>query len=174
MAAKESKKGADQTSGELQIIQAICQCITDSGKDVSKVTYDNDVRAYSVVSIYGLKYIRVKWGKKIKFITIPDHMNYVLKLFQLPETATISDGWIRIPISGEIDIIALSKLLCEIYDYCYTKAAGESFGCCSRYLECSDNKACIQESEQWSKGCAYRQNLINGKIFYGANSTIRH
>lgn len=47
-----------------------------------------------------------------------------------------------------------------------------SFGCCHKYLECSDAKKCIHEDLEYSKGCIYRQNLEAGAIFYGKNRNI--
>jgi len=47
-----------------------------------------------------------------------------------------------------------------------------SFGCCSRFEECSDAKRCIHENKLYAKGCSYRRNLDSGKIFYGVNRNI--
>lgn len=41
-----------------------------------------------------------------------------------------------------------------------------SFGCCSRYKECSDAKKCIHPDLYYARGCHYRKNLKAGKIFY--------
>lgn len=47
-----------------------------------------------------------------------------------------------------------------------------SFGCCSKYIQCSDLLKCVHENKLYSKGCGYRINLENGKIFYGKNINI--
>lgn len=47
-----------------------------------------------------------------------------------------------------------------------------SFGCCSKYLECSDAKKCIHDDKLYSTSCMYRKNLESGKIFYGKNQNI--
>jgi len=44
------------------------------------------------------------------------------------------------------------------------------FGCCSRFLECSDAKRCIVTDESFSVLCTYRENLENNRIFYGKNA----
>lgn len=44
------------------------------------------------------------------------------------------------------------------------------FGCCSHYRECSDAKKCLIADRDYSKSCIYRDNLENGKIFYGKNA----
>lgn len=41
-----------------------------------------------------------------------------------------------------------------------------SFGCCSRYKECSGAKKCIHPDLYYARGCHYRKNLKAGKIFY--------
>ena len=48
----------------------------------------------------------------------------------------------------------------------------EMFGCCSRYLECSDNKKCTHPDKLYVKGCQYKLNLDAGRIFYGKNRNI--
>lgn len=171
MPNKEIMKNTAQTKNELDIIDIISQVIKNSGRDETKIKYTN-IQAYCTMTFYNLAYIRVKWGSKSKYIAIPGHLNYMLKLVNLQELTAGSDTWIRIPIETETEIVSLSTLLLEIFDYCHSKIEGETFGCCSKYLECSDTKSCVQEHEQWSKGCSYRNKLISGKIFYGKNSTI--
>lgn len=40
------------------------------------------------------------------------------------------------------------------------------FGCCSQYQKCSQAGKCLHEHPYYSKGCYYRENLENGKVFY--------
>lgn len=47
-----------------------------------------------------------------------------------------------------------------------------TYGCCGLYMECSNAKKCVQKDIEWSKGCQYKQNLENGRIFYGENRNI--
>ena len=68
----------------------------------------------------------------------------------------------------------------SLYDYIRSNViycvdnyeASNSFGCCSRFMECSDVKRCLHENKLYSKGCSYRRNLDDGKIFYGVNRNI--
>ena len=50
--------------------------------------------------------------------------------------------------------------------------AAPSFGCCSRFEECSDAKKCIHPNRMYSTACAYRSNLEAGRIFYGKNRNV--
>ncbi len=47
-----------------------------------------------------------------------------------------------------------------------------SFGCCSRFEECSDAKKCVHPNKLFSMACQYRHNLDSGRIFYGKNKNI--
>ncbi len=44
------------------------------------------------------------------------------------------------------------------------------FACCSKYVECSNAKKCLHNDLLYAKGCWYRSNLENDRIFYGKNS----
>jgi len=154
----------------MDLAELICEIIKESGRDISKVKISH-TKAYTNITFFNFPYIRVKMGPKSKYIAIPNHLNYMLSFYGI--NATESGGWYRINLNNADDVYKLSKLLFEIFDYCCIKSVGETFGCCSRYTECSDAKACLQEHEQWSKGCSYRKNLINGKIFYGKNAILQ-
>ena len=49
-----------------------------------------------------------------------------------------------------------------------------TYGCCGLYERCSDEKRCLQADidREYAKGCSYRNNLENGRIFYGKNKNI--
>ena len=48
----------------------------------------------------------------------------------------------------------------------------DRFGCCSLFKKCSDARKCLHENKLYSKACIYRNNLEQGKIFYGNNPTV--
>lgn len=47
----------------------------------------------------------------------------------------------------------------------------DSFGCCSRYRECSDSGQCLIVDREYSAYCSYRKQLEGGRVFYGKNAT---
>lgn len=47
-----------------------------------------------------------------------------------------------------------------------------SFGCCSKYIDCSDVKKCLHDDQLYSTACQYRKNLELGNIFYGKSKNI--
>ena len=48
----------------------------------------------------------------------------------------------------------------------------ESFGCCDKYVACSDAKKCLHDDLAYATACMYRKNLEAGRIFYGVNKNI--
>lgn len=50
--------------------------------------------------------------------------------------------------------------------------SNSSFGCCSQFKKCSDEKKCVHLNKLYSKGCKYRSNLDAGRIFYGKNRNV--
>lgn len=59
-------------------------------------------------------------------------------------------------------------------EYCIKKYTSKAsrFGCCSMFNECSDSKKCVHQNKLYSKACMYRDNLEQGRIFYGENKSI--
>ena len=47
------------------------------------------------------------------------------------------------------------------------------FSSCSRFMECSDAGRCVHPNRLYAKGCIYRRNLADGRIFYGKNKNIQ-
>lgn len=56
--------------------------------------------------------------------------------------------------------------------FVYDNYTTYTFGCCSRFVACSDAKHCIHPDELHAKGCIYKTNLDAGRIFYGKNKNI--
>jgi len=48
----------------------------------------------------------------------------------------------------------------------------KEFSCCSRYLACSDARACVNPDKDQALRCAYRKVLHSGRIYYGANRNV--
>ena len=68
---------------------------------------------------------------------------------------------------------SILKYIKENILYCLANyESSSSFGCCSKFIECSDAKKCVHENKIYSMGCKYRANLEMGKIFYGKNRNV--
>lgn len=83
-----------------------------------------------------------------------------------------NDLYIKIYINDINDINKISIELQEIYKYLYANEPVDNYGCCSRFIECSDALKCINPDKNLAKGCQYRKNLESDKIFYGKNKNI--
>lgn len=83
-----------------------------------------------------------------------------------------NDEWSRISISGVDDVLGLKTQISSLYMRMLSEFGGESFGCCHRYVQCSDARKCIHPNLVLAFGCGYRKNLEAGRIFYGKNKNI--
>ena len=91
----------------------------------------------------------------------------------LPRTKSdLETGTVRIRFkkssSGLVEYIKQNTIYC-IKGY---ESKATRFGCCSNFEKCSDAKKCVHENKLYSKACMYRDNLEQGKIFYGKNRNI--
>lgn len=112
-------------------------------------------------------FIRIRIRKKTRYILIPEMYEDLL-----PSSASISRrkadiGMIRIEIQSCEDILKYVEVLRAVLERICRNH--REFGCCSRYLECSDAKCCIHPDPKFALTCWYRYNLLDGKIFYGKN-----
>lgn len=71
----------------------------------------------------------------------------------------------------DVDLIEFIKVN-TIYSVKNYKSKASTFGCCSRFNECSDAKKCVHVNRLYSMACSYRKNLDAGRIFYGKNRNI--
>lgn len=89
------------------------------------------------------------------------------------DTKIIKDkaNWSTVIFDNKVEEHILENIN-NIFDTCYKDSAVDIFGCCSRYLECSDAKRCVHPDKKDARGCMYKVNLDNGRIFYGNNRNI--
>jgi hypothetical protein len=98
------------------------------------------------------------------------------KEIELPQTATIKEvkydkEFVHVQFKVS-DPNAISYIKGNI-NLGYKKYVSQSsFGCCSVFNKCSDEKRCVHINKLYSKGCMYRRNLDDGKIFYGKNRNV--
>ena len=53
------------------------------------------------------------------------------------------------------------------------RSSAQPFGCCNRYVTCSNEGKCVHENLLYSTVCAYRRNLEAGRIFYGEKANVK-
>lgn len=129
---------------------------------------------YRNLDFTSLVFCRIKTTGKENYIGFNLKFRYLFEKLGIP---CKSDGkkstFFRVPI----DILyplspyrdSLSAVLNEIFVALFSFAP---FGCCSKYVQCSDEKNCLHEDVIYSSVCMYRKNLENGRIFYGKNCNI--
>lgn len=80
--------------------------------------------------------------------------------------------WSRLSVNSLDEIAAMAEPLSIVYMLVLSDLGGESFGCCGRYLQCSDERKCVNPDFLMSIACSYKRNLESGRIFYGKNKNI--
>lgn len=97
-----------------------------------------------------------------------------LKFFKIEDEIKIrkpDPPWVKIPFDATIVKKVLENAK-TIFEECYKEGAVESYGCCSRYVECSNNNKCVHPDIREARGCIYKHNLERGRIFYGDNCNV--
>ena len=115
-------------------------------------------------------YFRIRLRKKTRYLLISEEFVDLLPP-DTEVTKTKSDaGMVRLNMQTYEDILRYVQLLRAILERLCRRH--RDFGCCGRYLACSDAKTCIHPDPKFALGCMYRQNLRDGKVFYGKNRNI--
>jgi hypothetical protein len=86
------------------------------------------------------------------------------KIFDISKTD--SNGWLIIDLHTLDDFFQYSDNFVKILDSELNKNHGDRFDCCSNYLECSKDKACVKNDFMFSLQCYYRTNIRQNKVFY--------
>lgn len=94
------------------------------------------------------------------------------KAGQLTDFTPIKSGeiWSNARYSEEIADRILDNIN-DIYERCYWDVS-DTFDCCSRYVECSDNRRCTQPDKGLARQCMYKRQLGEGRIYFGTNRNI--
>lgn len=140
-------------------------CIYEPDYPSTKVDIDNPGRNSVVLNI--------QMDQSIELL-IRKHQFDSLRL---PSTATIKNIPSDTTFTHVIFEINDTNIIPYIKDnilYCLSNysSKAKTFGCCSRFTECSDAKKCVHVNKLYSTACSYRKNLESGRIFYGKNKNI--
>ena len=122
-----------------------------------------------------LKYSPRKKTEDLVSIRICDEIISDLKL-KIPNLKIDNNStYARFNISNIDDINKINEEIQFVFKKLFIDyiKSNLSFGCCSHYIECSDNLKCINPDIKLKLGCQYKTNLDNKRIFYGKNSVIK-
>lgn len=129
--------------------------------------------AYRINATADMLLATVKTTSQVKYVGLLNIYRKDLQAAKIPFTEIKSSNYLRLPLyvfsplSGYEE--SIKKIINKIFInlFCF-----ESFGCCGKYVECSDAKHCIHDDKAFSTACMYRKNLESGRIFYGKNKNI--
>lgn len=154
--------------GTLGIINRIKDKVQES-KNYSEESIEvKNNQGYDTIWLFKFAILKIKEMKRETRIEIAKKY---LELFKLDNEVRFTKSepeWGKITIDEQVAEKILDNIK-DVFEQCYLDEPVESFGCCSRYLECSDKKKCIHPDLKFAKGCNYKVNLEKGKIFYGKN-----
>lgn len=116
---------------------------------------------------------KVKEGGILEYISFFDKFTKMFDDAGISYSKTESGNAIRL---NEMEFVAASSNphFSSIIEHIILQSFNYArFGCCSRYLECSDAKKCVHKDIFYaSAACQYKSHLDKGEIFYGKNKTI--
>ena len=148
----------------------------DSNDVKKKITIKKNLNTYSFYTYDNvlLRYVpkKTKTTIDIRYLN-PEQLNSIIKKFPNARFKNdTTDIYIHVDISELDDIKLLKQEILNIHKFLFLNESVDTFGCCSRYIECSDNKKCVCTDLLFRLGCQYKKNLDDGKIFYGKNSIL--
>lgn len=89
----------------------------------------------------------------------------------LPEFASVvkepTEKTLYFHVAFHLEDVSVYQYIKDNLIFCIDNyESSNSFGCCALYKECSQKRQCIHKNNLYAKGCNYRNNLENGRIFY--------
>lgn len=145
-----------------------------NNRDISELIFNKNQIVKSI-SLYKTVLLSIPNLKTISAINIRQSFIKMLDKYNVNYTKSKSDTiYVRINFNSDVHkfICDNAKLFIDIYDDIFFRNCPDSFSCCSKYIECSNNLSCIQENKELIRLCKYKRNLRNGIVFYGNNSVL--
>jgi len=156
------------------VFQEILDCISEK-EYPTDVLWLKPLAQGNSVNVMILDKIMCKIAKKQDAISILCRLRFQREAHDSHlffESDKTLENFIRIPLNRMQPISSFTEVLLAAYKSAYRENADVSFGCCSRFIECSDARRCTNPNRIFALGCAYKDNLENGRVFYGRNPTV--
>ena len=126
---------------------------------------------YTAAYLSGFTMFRVRMRGGQQCVFVPDmFLDLVPDGFQWRKVPS-EKGYFRLIVDEGNPIEGYTEFLSRIAGETVSRYPKE-WDCCSRYMECSDAKACVHPDKAFALGCGYRKILASGRIFYGANRNV--
>lgn len=143
-----------------------------SGYD--SIVISSEMTAYRP-KVDNVLFARIKESNKLSYFGFRDSFAPLFESYDIPIHRVKSEtGFFRVDVSELIPSHLMSNLSKEdLAEILYKVLVGTmnfaTFGCCSKYQECSDKKKCVHCDPLYATACMYRKHLENNNIFYGIN-----
>jgi len=144
---------------------------TKKGSDAEIDIAEN--KGYSVIKFFGIHSLRVKVGRK-NYILFTNSLEHIWINFEFIKVERLKSErlWSRVLFQTREELESMYPLFLQLYDEALNLLNVELFSCCSRFIQCSDEKDCVQPDKRLALGCQYRKNLKNERIFYGESRNL--
>lgn len=180
--SQEDKAGIEQRAFGI-ICKAAPELIKNNGhfeliENEAKTRTDfSSVKYIANSSVYRSSYdssiiiATVKKKGKLQYVSFSDKFKSLFEKAQIPFSSVASESSVRIDVS-DLDGLEANEAFSQIIeDIVLNSFSFKTFGCCSKYVACSDAKKCLHDDYFYaSAACEYKKNLDAGKIFYGKNA----
>ena len=159
---------------EKQYIESILPeleaAVEGSGACADMLTIKGQVSGYTSVGVGSLMAFRLCLRGKRHYIEFPLSFAEFIQT-DLPCRRAAGSKSVRVSVDDEHPVDGYRKLLLLAVKDAVDRYPKE-WDCCSRYMECSDARACVHPDKGFALGCGYRKILNTGRIFYGKNRNV--
>lgn len=128
-------------------------------------------QSYTVVSLYKFTIFRLRLRGKRHYIASHDRFADMIPSDWPVKKVKSDEKYTRIYVDDNHPLGSYSDFLVDIAGECVNRYPHE-WDCCSRYMECSNARACVHPDKAAALDCGYRKILKSGRIFYGTNRNI--
>lgn len=132
---------------------------------------DSKSSGYTVVAYHGFTAFRLKMRGKQFYISLPILFSDLIPDGAPKKQTKSEEKYIRIIVDQEHPIESYTDFLVAVTGAAIDRLP-KVWDCCSRYMECSDAKACVHPDKVFALDCGYRKILNSGRVFYGKNRNI--
>lgn len=154
------------------IFEQMRSAVDAQGGEPDDLSYGK-TESYTKVEFTGFTAFRLKLRGNVHYISIPTVFKDLIPI-SFPTQRMNSESeqkYIRININHDYPVETYTEFLVKIAGETVNRFPKE-WDCCSRYMQCSDAKACIHPDRRQAIKCGYRKILHSGRIFYGKNRNI--
>ena len=160
------------------ILSALRDAVAGHGGDPALLTFratksdgKTGSSGYTSVSFGSLTAFRLRLRGGQHYISVPSSFADLIPDGFPRKQVAAEPKYIRLLVGEDYPLPSYTNFLCTIAGETVNRYPKE-WDCCSRYLECSDAKACIHPDKAFALGCGYRKVLNSGRIFYGKNRNV--